>query len=299
MNSADASISSSSIILYGLLLVVGVLTLGLVWILFDHTKSAEEDHRHHSAQIAAFIYDPSNYWFHWKYTRQDKFWISRSEFYTGLSILFLCPIVFGILCLCFGVYDFVTHPTYYQFPLQEILDGMYHGMVLGGILGVIGFIVSGVKAISRLIQIEDVYIGSSAICHGGKYCSWNDSLSLLSEVKLSGRTLEFEFEHCIPEDKQDKSFQLTGYRSETEQSETSSKTVYVPLGKETEALEVVKRLQPICVKKPVVVNHNYYYIDNDCDHYCEHDCERDYDEDCSDYDEDNYNDYDDGGSDSD
>ena len=91
MNSADALISSS-VILYGSFLVVSVIALGLTWIIFNRTKSDQENNRYHYAQISAFIYDPSNYWFHWKYTRQDKFWISRHEFYMGLSCLVLTPI---------------------------------------------------------------------------------------------------------------------------------------------------------------------------------------------------------------
>ena len=58
-----------------------------------------------------------------------------------------------------------------------------------------------------------------------------------------------------------------------EHSESSLRTVYVPLGRESEALEVVKRLKLICPKKPPVVR-----IDP-CDSY---DCEDD-DRDFNDY----------------
>ncbi|EAW37001.1 hypothetical protein [Lyngbya sp. PCC 8106] len=273
-----------------IILLVDLFIIAIVYIVWSAfisiDKSSTENHV--NCQSAAnFISNSANYLYHWEYTRRDREWIAGYTIWGGFLGLLVSPFI-GILLqftttaiLRRGFQNFPSTGD----PIQDFIQFFSTAMIIGGILGLIYFINSIFKALKRLINIPDVYIGESAIYSDNQYWCWQKTPYRLSKVELSDRQLNLELVYQVQQHEKDRDFGLTMRWFGNEPTGQVNRSIFVPLGQEDAANKLVQIFSKQCIPEREVVrvyessNDDYYdyrdYNDNDNFHQHDEDCSSD------------------------
>jgi hypothetical protein len=225
-----------------------MVVIYIAWVALIAKKKSQVDD-HINRQLAGdLISNSDNYLYHWEYTKRDKEWIARDIILEGFLGLLWSPLIMIILLIIQGVLR-GNLPNYQPTgdPIKDFINVFGGVIILGGILGLITFICSIYDGLKKLINIPDVYIGENAIYENGKYWSWEGTRYHLTQINLSGRVLKFELFYQVQEQEKDQDFALTMRLFADEPTGEISRSIFVPLGQETAANEVVERLSKKCI----------------------------------------------------
>jgi hypothetical protein len=145
-------------------------------------------------------------------------------------------------------------------------------------IGLVFFIVGIFQAAKRSQDIHDVYLGENAFYADGEYWCWEGTPYHLSSINLSKRVLKLELFYQVQESEPDQDFVLTTRLFADEPNGDITRSIFVPLGQEQAADQIVKELTKKCIPNPNKRKHSNsdyygdsYYGDNyssDSDNSC-------------------------------
>lgn len=308
----DPSDFTLILVLAIIVLLVDLFILAIAYILWSAFISLNKSHSesHANRQLASnFISDSTNYLYHWKYTKRDRQWIARHTILGGFIGLLVSPFIGIILqfttraVMRRGVQDFPSTGN----PIQDLIQFFSTAMILGGIFGLMWFINSIFQALKRLANIPDVYFGENAIYSDNQYWCWHQTPYRFSKVELSDRQLDLELVYEVQEHEKDRNFALTMRWFGDEPTGKVKRSIFIPLGQEEAANQLVQIFSKQCIPEREVVTayessrddyYDYrYYNDNDKFYERNEDCPSDdddnsdeRDEGCSSDDSGNYDD---------
>ncbi len=264
-----------------LLLLVGIFTLLVVsivmiviyiaWAAILNLKKAQITDQINRQLAGDFISNQDNYWYRWQYTERDRKWIASHIFLEGLGILLLWSPFIIIVILIIEILNgrkFHYHPTGNW--LQDLINLLGVEICIGFGIGLVCFIAGIFEAAKRSKNICDVYIGENAFYADGEYWCWEGTPYHLSSINLSKRVLKFELFYQVQKSEPDQDFVLTTRLFADEPNGEITRSIFVPLGQEQAADQIVKELTKKCIpnpKKGRYSNSDYsgdsYYSDND------------------------------------
>jgi len=271
-----------------LLLLVGIFTFLVVsfimiviyiaWAAILTLKKTQITDQINRQLAGDFISNQDNYWYHWQYTERDRKWIASHLFLEGLGILLWSPFITIFLVVLEVVYGrkFNYHPTGNWFQDMIKLFGVEICIGIG--IGLVCFIVGIFKAAKSSKDIHDVYLGENAFYADGEYWCWEATPYHLSSINLSKRVLKFELFYQVQKSEPDQDFVLTNRLFADEPNGEITRSIFVPLGQEQAADQIVKELTKKCIPNPNKRKHSnsdyygdsYYsnYDSSDSDNSC-------------------------------
>lgn len=245
----------------GLLLVIGIFVLLVVsivmiiiyiaWAAILNLKKNQITDQINRQLAGDFISNPDNYWYHWEYTERDRKWIASHIFLEGLWILLLWSPLITIIILIIEISDgrkFHYHPTGNW--LQDLTNLLGVELCIGFGIGLVFFIGGIFQSAKRSKSICDVYIGENGFYADREYWCWEETPYHLSSINLSKRVLKFELFYQLPNSEPDKDFVLTTRLFADEPTGEITRSIFVPLGQEQAADQIVKELTKKCVPNP-------------------------------------------------
>ncbi|MCF3623696.1 hypothetical protein L2E65_02640 [Planktothrix agardhii 1801] len=255
-----------------------MIVVYIAWAAILNLKKAQIVDQINRQLAGDFISNPNNYWYHWQYTERDRKWISSHVFLEGLGILLWSPFITIFLIVIQVLYGrkFHYHPTGNW--VQDMIKLFGAEICIGIGIGLIFFIVGIFQSAKRSKDIHDVYIGENAFYADDEYWCWEGTPYHLSSINLSKRVLKFELFYQLPNSEPDQDFVLNTRLFADEPTGEITRSIFVPLGQEQAADQIVKELTKKCIpnpKKGRYDNSDYYgdsyYGDNyssDSDNSC-------------------------------
>ncbi|HBW57864.1 MAG TPA: hypothetical protein DEF27_08695 [Oscillatoriales bacterium UBA8482] len=252
-----------------------MIVIYIAWAAILNLKKTQITDQINRQLAGDFISNPDNYWYRWQYTERDRKWIASHLFLEGLGILLWSPFItiFLLVLELINGRKFHYHPTgnwvhdLIKLCGVEICIGIGTGLVffIGGIF----------KAAKRSKNIRDVYIGENGFYADDEYWCWEGTPYHLSSINLSKRVLKFElfYQLQIPESEQDQDFVLNTRLFADEPNGEITRSIFVPLGQEQAADQIVKELTKKCIPNPKKSRYNNggYYGDSYYSDYSDND----------------------------
>ncbi|WP_254174945.1 hypothetical protein [Planktothrix pseudagardhii] len=198
-----------------------------------------------------FISNPENYWYRWEYTERDRKWIASHIFLEGLGILLLWSpfiIIFILIIEILNGRKFHYHPTGNGF--QDLINLLGVEICIGFGTGLAFFIAGIFQSAKRSKNICDVYIGENGFYADGEYWCWEGTPYHLYGINLLKRVLKLELFYQLPNSEPDQDFVLTTRLFADEPTGEITRSIFVPLGQEQAADQILKELTKKCIPRP-------------------------------------------------
>ncbi|MBE9141920.1 hypothetical protein [Planktothrix mougeotii] len=244
-----------------------MIVIYIAWAAILNLKKTQITDQINRQLAGDFISNPDNYWYHWKYTERDRQWIASHIFLEGLGILLLWSpfiIIFILIIEVINGRKFHYHPTGNW--LQDVINLLGVELCIGFGIGLVCFIGGIFQAAKRSKNICDVYIGENGFYADGEYWCWEGTPYHLYGINLSKRVLKFElfYQLLVQESEQDQDFVLNTRLFADEPTGEITRSIFVPLGQEQAAGQIVQELAPKCIPRP---RRRSSYYDSSTDYY--------------------------------
>lgn len=250
-------ITKDSLLFVGIfaLLVVSIvmIVIYIAWAAILNLKKTQITDQINRQLAGDFISNPDNYWYRWEYTERDRKWIASHLFLEGLGILLLWSPFIAIVILIIEIINgrkFNYNPTGNW--LQDLIHLLGVELGIGFGIGLVCFIRGIFQSAKRSNNICDVYIGENGFYADGEYWCWEGTPYHLYGINLSKRVLKFElfYQLLVQESEQDKDFVLNTRLFADEPTGEITRSIFVPLGQEQAAGQIVQELTKKCIPRP-------------------------------------------------
>ncbi|CAD5921015.1 hypothetical protein PCC9214_00658 [Planktothrix tepida] len=132
----------------------------------------------------------------------------------------------------------------------------------------LAFFIAGIfQSAKRSKNICDVYIGENGFYADGEYWCWEGTPYHLYGINLLKRVLKLELFYQLPNSEPDQDFVLTTRLFADEPTGEITRSIFVPLGQEQAADQILKELTKKCIPRPRRRRSSYYSSDYYGDSY--------------------------------